>query len=314
MAFHARIACALSLIAVFAAVLGSGAAHASKILYISTTGKNSNACTLAAPCRSLQRAIRLAPAGGDIHILDSGFYGNNATIRKSLTISGHGHRVFLGNPVTVDNADAVVALRGLTLDGLGTIPNGIRIEAAAAVRIERCTIQAFSSAGIAVAATGAHVFIIDTSSRDNRHGAEVEASPRLTVDNSHFENNRFTGMRVVSGNVAINGSTASANGESGVEVFDASVTIMSTLVAQNGLAGFLAAQGSSMTVESSIAHGNGNAGVLVSGGVARISNSTFTGNQLGIRNLGGTLETRGNNIVRGNTTNVSGPRTPIDGV
>jgi hypothetical protein len=36
------------------------------------------------PCRSLQFAVNIALAGGEIQILDSGFYGNNATINKSL--------------------------------------------------------------------------------------------------------------------------------------------------------------------------------------------------------------------------------------
>ena len=315
-----RILCLAVAAAVTAAC--SAVQAADEVRYISTTGSNANPCTLARPCRSLQRAIGVTPAGGDIHILDSGFYGNNATIRKSLTISSNGNTVFLGASIIIDQADAVVALRGLTLDGRGTIFDGIRISAAAAVHIERCTIQAFASNGIEVSATGAQAFIVDTRSRDNKgHGALVEGSPRVTVDTSHFENNGFTGMRVLGGNVTINSSTASGNAVSGVEVIDAATTIISTVAAQNGLAarnggaGFVAAQGSSMTVESSVAHGNHTSGVLVNGqGVARISNSIFTGNEFGIRNLGGTLETRGNNSVRGNTTNVSGALTPIDGV
>jgi hypothetical protein len=70
-----------------------------------------------------------------------------------------------------------------------------------------------------------------------------------------------------------------------------------------------------MTLESSVAHGNSN-GLTVGGGgggggVARISNCTFTGNERGILSIGATVETRQNNTVRGNGTNVDATLTPF---
>ncbi|MPZ55877.1 MAG: hypothetical protein GEU91_05115, partial [Rhizobiales bacterium] len=108
---HVRFA---SMLAIGAAVVCSTAAQAAddNTRYISITGNNANPCTLAKPCRSLQRGMVATPAGGEIRILDSGAYGNNATVRKSLTISGNGNTVYLGSPITVDKAGAVVALRG----------------------------------------------------------------------------------------------------------------------------------------------------------------------------------------------------------
>ena len=102
-----RILCLAVAAAVTAAC--SAVQAADEVRYISTTGSNANPCTLARPCRSLQRAIGVTPAGGDIHILDSGFYGNNATIRKSLTISSNGNTVLLGNPVVINRCAPAIA-------------------------------------------------------------------------------------------------------------------------------------------------------------------------------------------------------------
>lgn len=87
------------------------------IRYVSVTGSNANPCTLAQPCRALQRAINKTPARSEVHILDSGFYGNNASINRSITIVGNGHTVSLGVPITIDGANAVVTIRNLTLAG-----------------------------------------------------------------------------------------------------------------------------------------------------------------------------------------------------
>jgi hypothetical protein len=61
--------------------------------------------------------------------------------------------------------------------------------------------------------------------------------------------------------------------------------------------------------------GNGIAGLSVNlGGVARVSESTIVRNAIGLRNLvmnPGTLESFGNNVVRGNTAETSGTITPV---
>lgn len=288
----------------------SAAQAADAIRYVSTTGKNSNACTLAAPCRALQRAINLAPAGGEVRILDSGFYGNNATIRKSLTITGNGFNVILAAPVVVNAAGAVVTLRGLMLDGQGAVTTGIRVDAAAAVHVERCVVRGFSGVGIAATAQGVGLFVVDTISRDNGGSGVSTNAVRLTVDNSRFENNAQSGLTVLSSEATIRRSIASGNGTSGIIALLSSAEIASTSAVQNGSAGF-SAQSSTITIDSSAASGNDAGLRLDSAATARISNSTFTRNATGISNSGGGLvETRANNTVRGNTTDVTGTLTP----
>ena len=320
MSHHARFASAL--LALAAGAMLAGPAHAAdNTRYVSITGSNANPCTLAQPCKTLQRGINVTPAGGELRILDSGDYGANGNIKKSLTISGNGNTIFVANGIVINKADAVVALRGLVLDGQGTIENGIRIEVAAAVHIERYTIHDFTGNGIPLATpvVGLQVFVLDSISRDNGGsglGAALAGGQALaTIDNSRFENNGGNGIAFGNGRITIRRSTASGNGGQGILVVVGEAMIMSTIAAHNGQTGFNANANGRMVIESSAASGNGTHGLNVfTSGSARISNSTFSRNATGINN-GGAVETRENNTVTDNTTNLSGNAlTPLDGI
>jgi hypothetical protein len=69
-----------------------------------------------------------------------------------------------------------------------------------------------------------------------------------------------------------------------------------------------------LTVDSSVVGGNGLNGLVVVSGVARVSNSTFTNNETGLRRTSGTLFSRGNNTVHGNGTNTVGTITALGGI
>jgi hypothetical protein len=315
---HLRLAftCAIG-----AAVIHSAAVQAAdnNTRYVSITGKNANPCTLSQPCRSLQRGINVTPPGGELRILDSGNYGANGNINKSLTITGNGNTVYLGGILTVDNAGATVALRNLVLDGQGTIADGIRINNATAVHIERCVIHSFTAVGILSTATDVELFVLDTISRDNgREGFDLSGDAglqRATIDNSRFESNGSSGARIDGGRATISRTIASNNGGAGIIILPpgSSVMVRETTAAHNGSDGFRVSA-ATMTVESSVGYGNSGSGLLNSSGVARISNSTFTDNAVGITNInGGTVQTRGNNTVQGNTTDIIGALTPITG-
>jgi hypothetical protein len=306
-----------------AVVCSTHAQAADNIRYVSTTGANANACTLVAPCRTFQRGVNTTPTGGELRILDSGDYGVNANVNRSMTISANGHTVILGNAITINNAGAVVALRGLTLDGQGTVVDGINIANAAKVHVEQCVIHHFTGQGIVSGAAEVEVFVLDSVSRDNGASgfnlANSTELQRVTIDNSRFENNGSFGVLVQSGLATISRSIASGNAQEGIFSLNASVsmTVKSTTSAFNGGDGFRVTNGT-MTVDSSVAHGNGGSGLIVIGsGVGRISNSTFTDNTIGVANgsIGATVETRGNNTARGNSTNnTSGTLTPIGGI
>jgi hypothetical protein len=300
MSIHTRSASAL---AIGAAVIWSASAHAAdNTRYLSITGSNANACTLAAPCRTLHKGMSATPEGGELRILDSGFYGNNATIKKSLTITGNGNTVYLGVPITIDQADAVVALRGLVLDGQGTVDEGISIVQATAVHVERCVVHSFTSAGIiGISSTSdVQVFVTHSISRDNNFGffMSLSGAPRVTLEDSQFNNNSDTGVIVFSGQATIRRSNASGNGQRGIFT-TVPVSVTSTAVIQNDSLG-LFVNGGALTIESSIVRGNGTGLFVGTTSTARISNSIFTDNGIGIDNRN-IVRTLGNNMVDGNT-------------
>jgi hypothetical protein len=180
-----------------------------------------------------------------------------------------------------------------------------------------CVVHGFAQSGVAATSGGVELFVIDSISRDNGgHGLIIDAgSERVTVDNSRFENNGANGVGVLSGRAAISRSIVTGN-NNGIASVTSSVSVLSSIAAHSFCTGFLASPGGTITVDSSVAHGNGGNGLAVNlGGAARISNSTFTSNATGINNISGTVETRENNTVRGNTNNqVSGALTPIGGI
>jgi hypothetical protein len=314
MFMHARFVFTL---VIGTAVLCSAVRAADNTRYVSTTGNNANACTLAAPCRTLQVGINKTPDGGELRILDSGFYGNSATIEKSLTVTGNGNTVYLGNPIVISKADAVVTLRGLTLDGQGTVADGVRITVAKAVHIERCTIHRFTEDGIQAAFGPVDLFITDSTVRDNRENGLVMAAVKnssLSIDNSHFDHNGSftgtgggTGIRMTVPVATISRSTVSGNNSGLVAQNGTSVSIVSTVASNNLVGGgFNAGNGSRVLLESSTASGNNQGLNVSSGGFARISNSTFSRNLCcGIVNQG-TVETRQNNTIRGNPQDFAG--------
>src|SRR6266446_7403245 len=117
--------------------------------WVSGTGDDANPCSRTAPCRTFQGALtagKTAP-GGEINCLDAGDFGP-VSITFSLIIScaagtagilaGGGTGIVI-NAATTD----VVTLRGLDIDGQGTGGNGIVIESARSVHVEKCTIRNF---------------------------------------------------------------------------------------------------------------------------------------------------------------------------
>jgi hypothetical protein len=83
------------------------------------------------------------------------------------------------------------------------------------------------------------------------------------------------------------------------------VNVTSTTASHNGDYGFaVPASGGQITLESSLARNNGT-GLYVAG-LARISRSVFTDNDIGIRNdSAGTLQRLQNNVLENNATNLS---------
>jgi hypothetical protein len=143
-----------------AIILPSVSAQAQSIrTYVSVTGSDSSAsCSLTQPCRHFQAAVAATSVGGEVDALDPGGYGA-VTINQAITIDGQGWSYVApgpnGNAITVNVNIGGVALRGLSLNGVGnTDSTGIYAGAAEELEIVNCTIRNFSNYGILVSTTG----------------------------------------------------------------------------------------------------------------------------------------------------------------
>ena len=247
---------------------------------------------------------------------NSGFYGNNATVNKSMTISGNGHTVTLGAPITVNRAGAIVTLRRLALNGEDSVVRGIDITAATVVHIEHCVIYSFTSAGIRLNGTNSDLFVNDSIVRSNgTYGlfARGFGAAKLTVDNSRFERNGNTGLYTQSIESTVTRTVSSANLGAGIYVASGRMNVTSSTSANNDN-GFVMATGSELLLESSVARGNSTNGLWAFDGTMTISNSVIANNVTGISKDGGaTVLTRQNNTVTGNGTDTLGMLTPLGG-
>jgi hypothetical protein len=280
--------------------------------YVSVTGADSNPCTYASPCRLFQHAHDVVADGGEVIALTSGAYGT-LTITKNVTISGVGVSAVASpnsteDAITIATAGITVVLRSISIRafGAGTGGHGINVTAIGNLHVEDCVISGFTGSGINVnlSATGSHIFIKDTITRNNGFDGIVittsTGTVRASIDNCRLERNINDGFFADhNSRVTINRSVAAGNGGYGFYASSSATIELSCeecVSSNNGLNGFAA---------------NG-----FSGGVAtiRVSHSVASNNSTnGFLQLGtGVFNTLGNNLVRGNTsTDTSGTITPI---
>ncbi len=141
----------LSALGACLALLGSAAAEAAAFrTYLSRTGNDANPCTLQQPCRLLPAAIAAANDGGEVWMLDSANFNTGPVLInkgiKVLAIPGEvGSVVGNGGDALVINAPGKdVTLRNLVVLNLAGGINGINIQDAGAVHIEKTTVHDFT--------------------------------------------------------------------------------------------------------------------------------------------------------------------------
>jgi Right handed beta helix region len=288
-----------------AALLFVYPAWAAQRTFVSGTGSDANACSVTAPCRTFQRGIDTADAGGEVVVLDSAGYGS-MTINKSVQVivpPGVHAGITAGsfsNGVTVNAGPSdVVTLRGIYITRGDTFNSGILFLGGGALFVENCVIEKFST-GIDFQPTG---------------------TARLSVKGTVVRNSGFAGILVLGPTGGVARATVERswleNVQTGVDGRDNSIVlVLETVATGNSFAGFVsgnnpAGSPARLTVENSAASNN-TTGIRAAGSpggtTVVLSNNVVTDNIIGLTNDGGTavMESRGNNTVRGNGTNVSG--------
>src|ERR1700688_4656310 len=122
--------------------------------FVSPTGNDSAACSLAAPCRTFAAAYALTIAGGEIAVLGTAGYGT-LTISKAISIvNGGGFEAGIAVPsggvgITINAlTNDAVSLRGLSVEGGGTGASGIKFNTGKFLTVENCVIRHMTSDGI----------------------------------------------------------------------------------------------------------------------------------------------------------------------
>ncbi len=266
---------------------------ANRVFVSARTGNDANNCaSILTPCQTLAGAVADVASGGEAIILDSGGYGP-VTITRPVTIEAPpGVLAFVhppsGDAITVNaGVSDKVVVRGLTLNGGAA--NGITLNTAGSLHVENCVISGFLK-GLAMTGPGL-LFVKDTVIRGNSVAgldiAVAAGTAAASIDRTRFESNGVGVAAGNSGKASIRSSVASGNA-SGLTAngTSAEVDMDKCLVANNATVG--------------IASGP-------TGGSVRVTRSVVTNNGVGLQQSGsGTLLSRTDNTVEGNTTNTSG--------
>jgi hypothetical protein len=284
----------------------AGVAQAASETWVSGTGTDAGNCPITAPCRTFAFAHTQTNNNGAINVLTSGNFGP-LIITKPISIVADGVEAVInaatgGAAITIAvGANAVVSLRGLTIDLRGTPNTGITFQAGGALRIQDCVIRKPGSAGIFFnpGSGTSELYVADTTIADNgaSHGIFVfpvgTGSAKVTLDRVRLENAADgAGASFESGN-ASNPVTASmrdisASGNSG-----------------HGVRATASGGGSvSVMLDRVAAVNNPGNGVtaLGAGAIIRIGDSTVAGNNAGLfAGDGGVIDSYGTNKVNGNS-------------
>ena len=270
--------------------------------FISGTGDDNNPCSRTAACKTFAGALAKTNDGGEIDVLDP-VGGGTMLINKSVTIDGGGTYASINasgtNAIIVNDLNAVVTIRNLSLNGATTGLVGVKILAAKSVTIENCSIFKFrSGTGRAISdertVAGSKLTVINTTINDNAGNAVVVLPTTAT-----------SGVSAVFDNVRVFDNTTSGF----FFGLGAKATIKNSFVTTNGNAGVQAADANTKVNIVDTVLSNNSIGVFGGGGasVTRLTRCTVTENGTGVQTqTGGIVESFGDNNIRGNNAGNAG--------
>jgi Right handed beta helix region len=299
------IVAALALSAAFPAVPAHAQNGSLTRSFVSSTGSNTNPCTITLPCQSFAQAYTAIGANGIVAALDPGKYGP-LTISGPVTINGNGWAAVTAaagsTGITINAGSGDVTLTGLEIDGAGTAYNGIADYSAGNLTVTNCTLQNFVTNplsggygnGILVEPASGHskvllrgIIVLNAGNAGiyvtPHSGAFVNAS----IDGVTVNNNQY-GIYVDSASTTasellfeITGTHADNNTNTGITLNSASSTgsqtvgtIKDSTASMNGQNG-IAVSGSQTFVQfSHCIVDNEFYGILLSGNAAAVSDGT----------------------------------------
>jgi hypothetical protein len=186
----------------------------------------------------------------------------------------------VGDAITINaGPNDAINLSHLILDGLGIAQNGIVLNSGASLTITICVVRNFANQGIRLLPTSLTKFLIGDTLVSDNSGTGIAVSPQGAGSTQGA-------LDHVSANKNSDGITVTGFAKSGQPI---DVTAVDS-VATNNVFGF----------------GVGPKGLL------RLSRSAATRNDIGVLvDIGGTVESFGDNDIRGNVTDVKGTLTQV---
>jgi hypothetical protein len=255
--------------------------------FVSTTGSDTNPCTITQPCRHFQAAVDATAVGGEVDALDAGSY-SPITISQAITIDGQGWSYLApmnnNNGITINAVSGDVIIRGVSINGVGTSnTNGIVFNSGSSLTVTNCILQNLVGSDLTV---GNGILMQPTS-----------ATVKFAITNTTISNNGYMGFLYY----PHGGSTTTANG-----VIDHMVATNNTY----GIAIDTASGGGSTTaaISNSVASDNGLDGIYIQNSnplAVSIDNSSANGNQEGegIAAFGTPNVTLGRSVITANVDN-----------
>ena len=239
-------------------------------VFVSAHGADSNACSVAAPCRTFQHAHDVVAANGEIDVLDPGGYGA-VNITKAISIQGHGFSGISSNgdrAIFIQaGASDVVNLRGLLIDGGGTGIYGVEY-ISGILNLQDCVIRSFQDANVLLEGPSAYLSN-SVLSDNNDNGATVapNQTSHVTLNRMEIVGNGINGIQIA-GDRLPNGAVAWVSVNDSVIAGSRLQGILANNLRNPNLHSFITA----MVTRSSIVDGLG-AGILAQGtGVVVLSN------------------------------------------
>jgi hypothetical protein len=275
---------------------GSAFAQATRT-WVSGVGDDVNPCSRTAPCKTFAGAISKTAVCGEIDALDPAGYGA-LTITKGITIDGGGNLASVlvsgtnGIVVSISATDAcsqTVILRNLSINGLATGLNGIRLVGGIVtnLHVERVSIQRFTQRGLDISPTvaGDKVFMKDVDIR-NTTGDSIGISPSAAASVKFSANNVRGRQSAAAGLHCVNDGTGTVvdsqfqgnNNGAQIDAASCHFSFVDTVVSENTSNGLQVSGGVTANIDHLSAFRNGtgvlNFGVVNSFGNAAVFDNT----------------------------------------
>jgi hypothetical protein len=303
-----------------ACLVASGTLHAQVKIYVASYGNDANDGSRGSPKRNFQAAHDGLAVGGEIVALDTAGYGT-VTITKALTItsppgvtglisvSGAG-----GTGITISvGAGATVALRGLTIENVGSASTGINFNLVGTLNLSDCTIQGFTYTGLLFNPSGNAGLLASRCAFRNSGSYAAYLSPTGGTTNANFDGCQFesssvglltttsgtAAVKVAARHCAMTGNNRGFEGDSTVRA-----VLHDCLLANNTELGAIVFQASVMNLQECAVFNN-SIGVSVQGNGATgyAQNCTICDNGTGVKASGTSAIMRVDGcVVTGNTS------------